>query len=74
MNKKLHAKLLREEDRLATHFFQKTITDTRLADKLYIDITSMILRGIGDEIFRQVDFPVRDKIVELFSKKEFETA
>jgi hypothetical protein len=34
----------------------------------------MILRGIGDEIFRQVDFPVRDKIVELFSKKEFETA
>jgi hypothetical protein len=74
MNKKLRANLLRERNRLARDFFLKIITDPRLANKLSTDITSMILRGIGDEIFRQVDFPVRDKIVELFSKKEFETA
>jgi hypothetical protein len=74
MNKKLRANLLREENRLARDFFLKIITDARLANKLSTDISSIILRDIGDEIFRQVDFTVRDKIVELFSKKEFETA
>lgn len=74
MNKKLRANLLRERNRLARDFFLKIITDPRFANKLSTDTSSIILRDIVDKIFREVDLAVRDKILELFSKKEFETA
>jgi hypothetical protein len=75
MNKKLHAKLLREQDRLARVYFEKIIADyARLANKLPPIIPPIVLRGIVDKIFREVDLAVRDKILQLFSKKEFETA
>lgn len=74
MNKKLYAKSLREQDRLARVYFEKIIADyARFANELPPIVPLIVSRGIVDKVFREVDFAVRDKILELFSKKEFET-